>query len=104
MSLLNLTPLSSLKVAKHIIPRHNLLPNCSVQNHPLLIYKSCFPSSSGGSAVEAHLKEVGVVEPQWRYSMYPTSHYHSTTHEVLCFISGAALLCKLEFDFDVYPR
>ncbi|KAI1701292.1 cupin domain-containing protein [Ditylenchus destructor] len=92
MARLDLTPLSALQVLKFLIPSHNLIPNTSIQNRPLLIYKSCFPPNSGASAVESHLKSVGVVSPQWRYSMYPTSHFHSTTHEVLCVVKGRALL------------
>ncbi|KAK3063012.1 hypothetical protein LTS18_002917, partial [Coniosporium uncinatum] len=40
-----------------------------------------------------HLRKVKVVEPQWTYSMFPTTHYHSNTHEVLCVANGRALLC-----------
>ncbi|WQF82101.1 Putative uncharacterized protein YjlB [Colletotrichum destructivum] len=90
---LALTPLSSLRVSRHLIPAHGLLPNTSIQNRPLLIYHGVFPSSSSASAIEAHLRSVGVVEPQWRYTMYTTTHYHSTTHEVLCVSAGRARLC-----------
>jgi len=93
MARLNLTPLSSLDVATHQIPRHNHIPNTSIQSRPLLIYHSCIPSSSTASSIESHLKEVGVVAPQWRYTMYSTTHFHSTTHEVLCISSGRAKLC-----------
>jgi len=31
--------------------------------------------------------------PQWRYTMYSQTHFHSTTHEVLCVSSGNAKLC-----------
>lgn len=89
----NLAPLSSLKVSKHLIPQHNLIPNSSIQNKPLLIYHSCFPSSTSASQIESHLLTTGVVVPQWRYTMYSTSHFHSTTHEVLVIASGAAKIC-----------
>ncbi|KAI9798513.1 MAG: hypothetical protein M1833_004780 [Piccolia ochrophora] len=36
---------------------------------------------------------MGVVTPQWRYTMYSTTHFHSTTHEVLCIARGKATLC-----------
>ncbi|KAF6831222.1 hypothetical protein CPLU01_06920 [Colletotrichum plurivorum] len=90
---LALTSLSSLRVSKHLIPAYNLLPNTSIQHKPLMIYHSAIPSTTTASAVEAHLTSVGVVEPQWRYTMYSTNHYHSTTHEVLCISRSRARLC-----------
>lgn len=89
----NLTPFSTLKVSKHLIPKHNLIPNCSIQNKPLLIYHSCFPPSTTTSQIESHLRSIGAVLPQWRYTMYSTDHFHSTTHEVLVIASGAAKIC-----------
>lgn len=88
-----LTPLKDLKVIKHQIPAHGLTPNTSLQNKPLMIYKSAFPSSTNASQIESHLSSVGVVDPQWRYTMYSTSHFHSTSHEVLGIASGKAKLC-----------
>lgn len=88
-----ITPLSSLRVSKHLIPEHNLHPNTSIQHKPLMIYHSAFPSTTNASAIESQLTSVGVVEPQWRYTMYSTSHFHSTTHEVLCVSNGRARLC-----------
>ncbi|KAL1860292.1 hypothetical protein Daus18300_009347 [Diaporthe australafricana] len=90
----NATPasLSTLRVSKHLIPSHGRLPNSSILQKPLLIYHSVFTNPSA-SAVESHLNSVGVVVPQWRYSMYATSHFHSNTHEVLCISSGSARLC-----------
>ncbi|KAI0839513.1 RmlC-like cupin domain-containing protein [Hypoxylon sp. FL0890] len=88
------TPLSSLRVSRHFIPAHNLIPNTSIQNKPLLHYHGAFPQSSlSPSAIEAHLTAVGVVEPQWLYTMYSTTHFHSTTHEVLSISKGKAKLC-----------
>ncbi|KAK5116524.1 hypothetical protein LTR85_009149 [Meristemomyces frigidus] len=88
-----LTPLKDLKVLKHQIPAHGLIPNTSTQGKPLLIYRSAFPSGTGASQIEKHLASVGVVTPQWRYTMYSTSHFHSTSHEVLAVASGRAKLC-----------
>jgi uncharacterized protein YjlB len=88
---LNLTPLSSLRVSAYYIPSHSLIPNTTPHGHPLLIYHSCFPSSTSPSALESHLPSNNIT-PQWRYTMYTTSHYHSTTHEILCIISGHAKL------------
>ncbi|ROV87968.1 hypothetical protein VMCG_10668 [Cytospora schulzeri] len=84
--------LSTLRVSKHFIPSHGLLPNSSILNKPLLIYHSVFANPSA-SAIESHLTSVGIVTPQWRYGMYSTTHFHSTTHEVLCVSSGKARLC-----------
>lgn len=91
---LTLTPLKSLTVLKHQIPAHNLIPNTTLQQKPLLIYRSAFPSpSTTASQIESHLQHIGIVTPQWRYTMYSTSHFHSSTHEVLCISRGAARLC-----------
>lgn len=91
-----ITPLPSLRVTTHQIPAFNLIPNTSIQHKPLLIYHSAFAASApttNASAIEAHLTAIGVVTPQWRYTMYSTTHFHSTTHEVLCVAAGKARLC-----------
>lgn len=88
---LTLTPLSALKISAHYIPSHAHLPNTTPHGHPLLIYHSCFPSSTAPSAIEVHLPNNSIT-PQWRYTMYTTSHYHSTTHEILCIFNGRAKL------------
>jgi uncharacterized protein YjlB len=88
-----LAPLSSLKISSHQIPAYKLTPNTSIQQKPLLIYHSAFPDSVTASAIEKHLKEIDVVTPQWRYTMYSTAHFHSTTHEVLVVSQGKAKLC-----------
>jgi len=71
-----LTPLKDLRVFKHQIPAHGLTPNTSLQHKPLLIYKSAFPTNVTAGEIESHLTAVGVVEPQWRYTMYSRSHFH----------------------------
>ena len=88
-----ITPFKDLKVLKHQIPSHGLTPNTSIQNKPLLIYQSAFPANTTASQIESHLSNIGVVTPQWRYTMYSTSHFHSTSHEVLGIASGQAKLC-----------
>jgi uncharacterized protein YjlB len=88
----SLTGLASLKVSKYFIPSHNLIPNSSILHQPLFIYHSAFARDVSASAIEEHLKSVGVVAPQWRYTMYTTTHFHSTTHEVLCVSNGKAKL------------
>jgi len=87
-----LTPLQSLRVSQHQIPAYKGLPNTSIQKKPLLIYHSVFQDASA-SQIESHLNSVGVVSPQWRYTMYSTTHFHSNTHEILAIASGAAKLC-----------
>jgi uncharacterized protein YjlB len=87
-----LTPLKALKVSKYQIPAWKGLPNTSIQNKPLLIYHSAFPNASA-SQIESHLETVGVVTPQWRYTMYSDTHFHSNTHEVLSIAAGAAKCC-----------
>ena len=87
-----LTPLKDLRVTKHMIPAYGLTPNTSIQKKPLLIYHSAFTNASA-SSIESHLTKTGVVTPQWRYTMYSTSHFHSTSHEVLGISSGEAKLC-----------
>ncbi|WVF71022.1 hypothetical protein IAT40_005818 [Kwoniella sp. CBS 6097] len=96
MTSLKPTPLSSLIVSKHQIPAYQHFPNTSLRPYPLMVYKRAFdPSSShfSPSAIESHLKSVGVVEPAWRYTMYKQHHYHSNTNEVLVVSSGKARLC-----------
>ncbi|KAF2736720.1 hypothetical protein EJ04DRAFT_542300 [Polyplosphaeria fusca] len=99
MTKLSLTPLASLRVTQHLIPSHALIPNTTPHSHPLTIYHSAFPPSTPPSAIEAHLPSNGVT-PQWRYTMYSQSHYHSTTHEVLCVYQGRA---KLLFGGELNP-
>ncbi|MCJ1478053.1 hypothetical protein MMC13_006728 [Lambiella insularis] len=85
--------LKSLRVSTYQIPSHHLIPNTSIQHRPLFIYHSAFTLSTGASAIEAHLSKIGVVTPQWRFTMYSTTHFHSTSHEVLAISKGKARLC-----------
>ena len=91
MPSLNLTALASLRISAHLIPSHANIPNTSLHSHPLLIYHSAWPPNTSPSVIESHLPGNGLI-PQWRYTMYTTTHYHSTTHEVLCVIQGRAKL------------
>ncbi|OCF42847.1 hypothetical protein I317_03324 [Kwoniella heveanensis CBS 569] len=98
MTSLKPAPLSSLVVSKYHIPAYQNFPNTSLRPYPLLIYKQAFdPSSSASSfspsAIESYLRNVGAVEPAWRYTMYQQHHYHSNTNEVLLVSSGRAKLC-----------
>ena len=93
MPVLPVTPLSEIRVSSYRIAAYGLIPNTSIQKYPLLIYHSPFVSATNTSAIECHLSQIGVVSPQWRYTMYSTTHFHSTTHEVLCISHGKARLC-----------
>ncbi|MCJ1286293.1 hypothetical protein MMC26_005638 [Xylographa opegraphella] len=86
-------PLKTLRVSKYQIPPYKLLPNTSIQHHPLFIYHSAFPSSASAATIESHLRDIGIVSPQWRFTMYSTTHFHSTSHEVLAISNGKAKLC-----------
>ncbi|PVH97127.1 hypothetical protein DM02DRAFT_91746 [Periconia macrospinosa] len=96
---LSLTPLPTLRLSAHLIPSHDHLPNTTPHSHPLLIYHSAFHAPSQNpptnndlaSKIEAHLTS-NALTPQWRHTMYTRTHYHSTTHEVLCVYRGAARL------------
>ncbi|KAL9631123.1 MAG: hypothetical protein Q9164_006062 [Protoblastenia rupestris] len=88
-----LAPLKEIKVSSHQIPAFENMPNTSIQNKPLLIYHGAFRSNTSATIIERHLSDIGVVEAEWRYSMYTFSHFHSTSHEVLCVYSGSAKLC-----------
>jgi uncharacterized protein YjlB len=90
----DLSPPQSICVSRHQIASYELIPNTSIQHHPLIIYHSAFPPSSVDAAsVEAHLRAIGVAIPQWRYPMYQITHFHSTAHELLVVYQGAAVLC-----------
>jgi len=90
---MNICPLSTLRVSRHDIPAHGLIPNTTIHSKPLLIYHAVFPPSTKVGDIEKHLESIGSVTPQWRYTMYSTTHFHSSTHEVLCIIKGRARLC-----------
>src|SRR6266480_6475903 len=86
-------PLASLRVSRYFIPRHDRIPDCSIQHKPLLIYHRIFQPSASATQIEAYLQGIRVGEPQWRYTMYNISHFRSTTHEFPCITAGRARLC-----------
>lgn len=55
-----------------------------------MIYHSVFDASV--AQLSSRLKDIGAVVPQWQYTMYRQTHFHSTTHEILGIISGRARL------------
>jgi uncharacterized protein YjlB len=87
-----LTPLQALKVSRQQIAAFQKIPNTSIQHKPLMVYHSAFQQASA-SQIESHLNKIGVVTPQWRYTMYSDTHFHSTSHEVLVIASGSAKCC-----------
>lgn len=91
MPSLLLTPLPSLLLSIHYIPSFQHFPNTTPHSHPLFIYHSAYSPTTPASSIERHLP-INDITPQWRYTMYSTSHYHSTTHEVLCVFKGRAKL------------
>ncbi|PWY77478.1 hypothetical protein BO70DRAFT_294579 [Aspergillus heteromorphus CBS 117.55] len=84
-------PPSEITVTSRQIPKWSGIPNTSIQSKPLMIYHKAFDASA--SELSSHFKEVDEVVPQWVYSMYSETHFHSTTHEVLGVVSGRARLC-----------
>lgn len=84
-------PPSDIQVTTKYIPGWERIPNTSIQSKPLMIYHKAFDATP--TELTQHLEKVGEVVPQWTYSMYNTTHYHSTTHEVLGVVSGRARLC-----------
>ncbi|KIY00496.1 uncharacterized protein Z520_04181 [Fonsecaea multimorphosa CBS 102226] len=89
---MSIIPLNALRVSKHQIPAYKGIPNTSIQGKPLMIYHGVF-TDPNPSTIEAHLKSVGVVSPQWRYTMFSETHFHSNTHEILSIASGSAKCC-----------
>lgn len=84
-------PPSELRITQRLIPAWHNIPNTSIQSKPLLIYHGAFQASA--KELLSRLKEIGAVDPQWQYTMYSQTHFHSTTHEVLGVVSGRARLC-----------
>ncbi|KAJ5097175.1 hypothetical protein N7456_007896 [Penicillium angulare] len=82
---------SQIKVTYRHIPSWGRFPNTSIQGKPLVLYQGAFDASA--SDFQRRLQQIGEVEPQWTYTMYSQSHFHSTTHEVLGVVAGRARLC-----------
>ena len=65
-----LTHLKDLQISSHQLPAFDGFPNTSIQRKPLLIYHKAFHPGASASAIKSHLSAVGIVEPQWVYTMY----------------------------------
>ncbi|KAJ5633883.1 hypothetical protein N7528_001725 [Penicillium herquei] len=83
-------PLSQIQITYRQIPSWNRIPNTAIQCKPLMIYHGAFDATPAD--LQRRLRAVGEVEPQWVYTMYSQTHFHSTTHEVLG-VTGRARLC-----------
>jgi len=80
-----------IQVTCHHIPSWNRVPNTSIQSKPLMVYHGAFNATA--AELTRRLKSIGEVVPQWEYTMYSQTHFHSTTHEVLGVVAGRARLC-----------
>ncbi|CAO1629486.1 unnamed protein product [Jaminaea pallidilutea] len=88
-------------VRRLLLTSDSLSPNSSPHGLPALFWPGLTSSrlgTSGGSgggggpdAIRSQLRSRGW-EPQWTFPMFKQAHYHSTTHELLCIISGSATL------------
>lgn len=80
-------------VATYIVNDDGQFPNCSIQNLPVLIYKSAFASPGSPSELANKIEETFTnngFPPQWRFGLYDYPHYHSTSHEILGVFRGSA--------------
>jgi len=84
-------PPSEIQVTRRQIPSWNLIPNTEIQGYPLMVYHAAFDATS--TQLKRRLELIGEVMPQWVYTMYCQTHFHSTTHEVLGVVAGRAKLC-----------
>lgn len=84
-------PATEIQITNRQIAPWNRIPNTSIQHKPLMIYHGAFNATP--AEFERRLQAVGVVKPQWTYTMYSETHFHSTTHEVLGVVAGRARLC-----------
>ncbi|KAI4199066.1 MAG: hypothetical protein LQ350_004888 [Teloschistes chrysophthalmus] len=77
-------------ITAHHLPPTPLIPNSP---HPLLHYKSHFPSHPNAGEIHALLTRNGWTT-QWIYRYGPTqpSHYHSRTHECMIVLHGSATI------------
>ncbi|KAH6604135.1 Cupin [Trichoderma cornu-damae] len=91
-------PLSELRVSKASNPSLESHPQFLPSSpKPLVIYPLSLPSilkMLPQTRSNATSSKIGLSSPlNGGYTMYDTTHFHSTTHEVLCVTTGRAKLC-----------
>jgi len=60
---------------------------------PVIIYHHVIPPGAVDNASYLeHIFQTNVWLPQWRYTVYPYTHFHSNTHEALGVFAGSAKL------------
>lgn len=70
-------------------PAHGV-PN---SHYPVMLYHHVIPPDTADNAAYLeHLFMANGWPPQWRYPVYPFTHFHTTTHEVVGCYAGAAQL------------
>ncbi|KAL4752400.1 hypothetical protein BDW72DRAFT_171160 [Aspergillus terricola var. indicus] len=84
-------PPSEIRVISRQIPQWERIPNTSIQSKALMTYHQAFDASA--EELSKHLDKIGEISARWISSMYPKTHFHSTSHEVLGVVSGSARLC-----------
>ena len=85
--------MTACNIATYIVNDDGQFPNCSIQNLPVLIYKSAFLSSGSPSELADKIEKTFTnngFPPQWRFGLYEYPHYHSTSHEILGVFKGSA--------------
>ncbi|MFZ4832732.1 cupin domain-containing protein [Rouxiella sp. Mn2063] len=74
---------------------HTGKPQGGVPNNrlPVIIYHHVIPPGAADSASYLeHIFQSNGWPPQWRYTVYPYTHFHSNTHEALGVSAGSAKL------------
>ncbi|MDV5141262.1 cupin domain-containing protein [Chimaeribacter arupi] len=61
--------------------------------YPVMLYHHVIPPDTADNAAYLeHLFTANGWPPQWRYPVYPFTHFHTTTHEVVGCYAGTARL------------
>ncbi len=73
-----------------LLGRNGWVPNNA--RFPVLVYRRALPPAEASAAAMERLFAAHGWPPQWRNGVFAYHHYHSTSHEVLGFARGRALL------------